>query len=76
MIKNNFVEEIELICKEKNTEYIDAVVMWCEKNNLKYKITNCRKLSDEELYNLISSGTVSLSKRYKDKFDQKYKNGK
>ena len=32
--KNLFVEEIEKICKEKNIEYIDAVVMWCEKNNL------------------------------------------
>ncbi len=31
MIKNNFVEEIEALCKEKNMEYIDAVVMWCEK---------------------------------------------
>ena len=34
MIKNNFVEEIELLCREKNIEYIDAIVMWCEKNNL------------------------------------------
>lgn len=34
MIKNNFVEEIESICREKNIEYIDAVVMWCQKNNL------------------------------------------
>lgn len=34
MIKNNFVEEIEHICRDKNIEYIDAIVMWCEKNNL------------------------------------------
>ena len=34
MTKNNFVEEIETICRDKNIEYIDAVVMWCEKNNL------------------------------------------
>jgi uncharacterized protein YeaC (DUF1315 family) len=34
MIKNNFVEEIEILCKEKSVEYIDAVVLWCEKNNL------------------------------------------
>lgn len=32
--KNRFVTEIENLCKEKNIEYIDAVVMWCEKNNL------------------------------------------
>ena len=33
---NNFVfiEEIEKLCSTKNIEYIDAVVMWCEKNNL------------------------------------------
>lgn len=34
MTKNNFVEEIEVICREKNIEYIDAIVMWCERNNL------------------------------------------
>lgn len=34
MIKNNFVEEIEKLCKDKNIEYIDAIVLWCEKNKL------------------------------------------
>lgn len=35
MFKNsNFVEEIEILCKDKNIEYIDAIVFWCEKNNL------------------------------------------
>jgi hypothetical protein len=35
MFKNsNFVEEIEKLCFEKNIEYIDAIVFWCEKNNL------------------------------------------
>lgn len=29
-----FVDEVEKICQEKNIEYIDAVVFWCEKNNL------------------------------------------
>ena len=29
-----FIEEIEKLCKDKNLEYIDAVVVWCEKNNL------------------------------------------
>jgi uncharacterized protein YeaC (DUF1315 family) len=31
---SNFVEEIEILCKDKNIEYIDAVVFWCQKNNL------------------------------------------
>ena len=31
---SSFVNEIEHLCREKNIEYIDAVVFWCEKNNL------------------------------------------
>lgn len=31
---SSFVEEIEILCKDKNIEYIDAVVFWCQKNNL------------------------------------------
>ena len=35
MLKNSgFVEEVEKLCRDKNIEYIDAVVFWCEKNNL------------------------------------------
>lgn len=35
MFKNSsFVTEIEVLCKEKNIEYIDAIVFWCQKNNL------------------------------------------
>ena len=29
-----FIEEIDRLCSTKNIEYIDAVVFWCEKNNL------------------------------------------
>lgn len=35
MLKNNsFIEDIETLCANKNIEYIDAIIMWCEKNNL------------------------------------------
>lgn len=35
MFKNSsFVEEIEVLCRDKNIEYIDAIVFWCQKNNL------------------------------------------
>jgi hypothetical protein len=35
MLKNSgFVEEVEKLCREKNIEYIDAIVFWCQKNNL------------------------------------------
>ena len=29
-----FIEEIEKLCSSKNIEYIDAIVIWCERNNL------------------------------------------
>lgn len=31
---NNFVEEIERLCKTRKLEYIDAVIHWCTENNL------------------------------------------
>ena len=35
MLKSSsFVDEIEKLCFEKDIEYIDAVVYWCEKNKL------------------------------------------
>lgn len=34
MKSSNFVNDIEKLCRDKNIEYIDAVVMWCERNNL------------------------------------------
>ena len=29
---NTFIEQIELLCRTKNMEYVDAVVHWCETN--------------------------------------------
>lgn len=35
MLKNSsFVDEVEKLCRDKNIEYIDAIVFWCQKNNL------------------------------------------
>ena len=35
MLKNsNFVADVEQICRDKNVEYIDAVVLWCERTKL------------------------------------------
>ena len=31
---SNFVDEVEKLCRTKNIEYIDAVIFWCQKNNL------------------------------------------
>ena len=34
MLNNTFVEEVERIKRSKDVDYIDAVITWCEKNNL------------------------------------------
>jgi Phage late-transcription coactivator len=34
LTSNNFASEIEAMCRAKNIEYIDAVVLWCEKNKI------------------------------------------
>ena len=31
---NTFAGEIDKMCQEKDIEYIDAVVLWCERNNI------------------------------------------
>jgi hypothetical protein len=33
-VNSSFIEDIEKIHRTKNMDYIDAVVMWCEKNKL------------------------------------------
>lgn len=54
MIQTNstFVDDIEALCKTKNMDYIDAVVMWCENN----------KVEVEYMANLIKKDPVMKSK--------------
>ena len=33
-LSSGFIDEIEKLSKEKNVSYIEAVILWCEKNNL------------------------------------------
>jgi hypothetical protein len=33
-VNSSFIEEVEKLCRTKNIDYIDAVVMWCENNKL------------------------------------------
>jgi hypothetical protein len=30
----NFIDDVEKLCRTKNMDYIDAVVLWCENNKL------------------------------------------
>lgn len=49
---STFVDDVELLCKSKNMDYIDAVVMWCENN----------KIEVEYIANLIKKDPVMKSK--------------
>lgn len=76
IIANKYVVEI----KPKNLHNSKQVLFkkkfaekWCEDNSMVYKITYCKKLTDEEILKLIETGEIVLTKRYKDKFDEKYK---
>ena len=33
-VNSSFIEDVEKIRRTKNMDYIDAVIMWCEKNKL------------------------------------------
>jgi hypothetical protein len=59
--KNNFVEEIEILCREKNIEYIDAVVMWCEKNNLEVDVAAYWIKKDSTMKSKIQAEAENLN---------------
>ena len=51
-MSNTFIEDIENLCRTKNMEYIDAVLMWCESN----------KIEVEYIAGLIKKDPVMKSK--------------
>ena len=51
-MNNDFIDDIENLCRSKNMDYIDAVVMWCETN----------KVEVEYIGNLIKKDIVMKSK--------------
>lgn len=68
MLKDsNFVVEIEKLCKDKNIEYIDAIVFWCEKNNLEVEtaaywikkdpVMKCKIQAEAETLNILKRGS-------------------
>jgi hypothetical protein len=61
MVNNKFVEEIENLCKSKNIEYIDAVVFWCEKNNLEIETAAYWIKKDESMKLKIQAEAENLN---------------
>lgn len=63
---NTFVQEIEILCKEKNIDYIDAVIIWCEQNSLEIEtaaywikkdpVIKCKIQLEAENLNFLKKG--------------------
>ena len=60
MIENNFIQEIENLCKSKNIEYIDAVVLWCERNNLEVETVAIWIKKDQTMKSKIQAEAENL----------------
>lgn len=61
MIKQQFIEEIESICKNRKVEYIDAIVMWCEKNNIEVEIAAAWIKKDNSLKSKVQAEAEDLN---------------
>lgn len=53
-----------------NTRKKEAAILFCEKNNLKYKMITPKKLTSIEIKNLIESNNIELIDRYKIKYKE------
>jgi len=61
MIKQQFIEEIESICKNRKVEYIDAIVMWCEKNNIEVETAAAWIKKDNSLKSKVQAEAEDLN---------------
>lgn len=61
MIKQQFIEEIESICKNSKVEYIDAIVMWCEKNNIEVETAAAWIKKDNSLKSKVQAEAEDLN---------------
>jgi hypothetical protein len=57
----NFNIEIENIILESQTDYIDAVIMWCEKNNIEVEYAAELIKKDMVLFSKIKSNAEDLN---------------
>ena len=61
MIKQQFIEEIETICKNHKVEYIDAIVMWCDKNNIEVEAAAAWVKKDSSLKSKVQAEAEDLN---------------
>lgn len=66
MTNHIFIQEIEEICLAKGIEYIDAVLYWCEKNNLEVETAAYWIKKDHSMKQKIQSEAQNLKILKKD----------
>lgn len=57
----NFSSEVEVIIQEKKVNYIDAVVMWCEANNIEVEFAADIIKKDAVMHSKIRADAESLN---------------
>lgn len=57
----NFSHEVRKICQEKSMEYIDAVVYWCEKNNVEVEYAAALIKKDSVILSQIQTEAENLN---------------
>lgn len=57
----NFSSEVEVIIQEKKVNYIDAVVMWCETNNIEVEFAADIIKKDAVMHSKIRADAESLN---------------
>lgn len=56
-----FAQQIEIIHKNQNIDYIDAVVFWCEKNNIEIELVASLINKDQVLKSKIRVEAENLN---------------
>ena len=57
----NFSQDVRKICQEKSMEYIDAVVYWCERNNVEVEYAAALIKKDSVILSQIQTEAENLN---------------
>jgi hypothetical protein len=60
---------------KRNLAKKKGALLFCEENGYEYEMVSCEKLPDKELMVMIEAGSVSLTERYQEKYNN-WKRGK
>jgi hypothetical protein len=57
----NFSQDVRKLCQEKSMEYIDAVVYWCERNNVEIEYAAALIKKDSVIMSHIQTEAENLN---------------